>query len=489
MNVVIVESPAKAKTITKYLGKGYEVYASYGHVRDLPAKDGSVDPDADFVMLWDVDAQSSKRLAEIAKAAKGAEKIILATDPDREGEAISWHVLEVLKAKKVLGTKPVARVVFNAITKAAVQEAMRNPREIDAALVDAYLARRALDYLVGFNLSPVLWRKLPGARSAGRVQSVATRIIVEREEEIRAFVPQEYWLIDALLETTEGKTFTAKFYGDVKTKNKIELKNEEDAMNVVDKITGKPFKVLSVKKAVKQKNPAPPFETSTLQQEAAHKLNFQSAKTMKVAQELYEGVNIGPELGGAQGLISYMRTDSLHISAEASAAAKELIGTKYGEKYVPANPRVYKSKAGAQDAHEAIRPANPNLEPEMIQKFLSADQYKLYKLIWSRFIASQMASAELDTVNVDIVCEDYLFRASGYTIKFQGYMAVYESSEPDDDSTPKTALPNIKDGEILKAKSITPSQHFTEPPPRYTEATLIKFLKEEGIGRPSTYTP
>lgn len=489
-NLVIVESPAKASTIKSYLGSSYKVMASKGHVRDLPKSTLGVDIENNFTPKYINIRGKAPLINDLKKEAKNADKIFLATDPDREGEAISWHLATALN----IPVDETKRVTFNEITKTAIKSAIKQARNIDMDLVNSQQARRILDRIVGYKLSPFLWQNVKNGLSAGRVQSVATRIIVEREEEIRAFIPREYWTIDTLLETSEGKSFTASFFGNAKTKKKAELKTESESIKIVDKVKNLPFTVLSVKKSVKQKNPAPPFITSTLQQEASYKLGFQSQRTMRVAQELYEGVNIGSENGGVQGLITYMRTDSTRVSSEAVSAAKAIITDKYGADYYPAKPRVFKSKSTSQDAHEAIRPANVALEPDMIKSFLSSDQYKLYKLIWNRFIACQMASALLDTVSADIVSDDYLFRASGYTIKFQGYMAVYEEySDPKkdkaEDTLLKSKLPDIKEGDILKLLKITPLQHFTEPPPRFTEASLVKFLEEKGIGRPSTYSP
>jgi DNA topoisomerase I, bacterial len=485
-NLVIVESPSKANTIKAYLGANYKVMASVGHVRDLPKSTLGVDIENNFTPKYINIRGKAPLINDLKKEAKHADKIYLATDPDREGEAISWHLATALN----IPVEQTKRITFNEITKTAVKNAIKEPRIIDMDLVNSQQARRILDRIVGYKLSPFLWQNVKSGLSAGRVQSVATRIIVEREEAIRKFVPQEYWTIDTLLETPKGKSFTAKFFGDAKTKKKIDLKTEGDSKKIIAAVKNSPFNVVSVNKSVKNKNPAPPFITSTLQQEAAQKLGFQIQRTMKIAQELYEGVNIGSENGGTQGLITYMRTDSTRVAAEAVSAAKSFINEKYGENYYPDKPHVFKSKGDAQDAHEAVRPANPSLEPDKIKSHLSADQYKLYKLIWSRFIASQMASAQLDTMTVDIESAGYLFRASGYTIKFQGYMAVYEESVDsgkNDDEPSKTKLPDIKEKDILKLLKITPAQHFTEPPPRFTEATLVNFFKDKGIGRPSTY--
>jgi DNA topoisomerase-1 len=477
MNVVIVESPAKAKTITKYLGKGYEVYASYGHVRDLPAKDGSVDPDHDFAMLWDVDSKSAKRLADIAKAVKDADRIILATDPDREGEAISWHVLEVLKAKKVLGAKPVQRVVFNAITKAAILEAMQNPREIDAALVDAYLARRALDYLVGFNLSPVLWRKLPGARSAGRVQSVALRLVCDRELEIEKFVSREYWSIAAHLRTAAGASFIARLVGADGTKiSRLDIGKGAEAEAFKAALDAAKFSVASIEAKPAKRHPPPPFTTSTLQQEASRKLGFAPARTMQLAQRLYEGAEIG---GETVGLITYMRTDGVDLAPEAIKSARSVIGKEFGANYVPKVPRKYVVKAkNAQEAHEAIRPTDLTRLPKHVGASLDPDQKRLYELIWTRTIASQMESAELERTTVDIAAlveqRRLDLRATGQVIRFDGFLKLYQEGRDDEDEEDGGRLPEMREGESLGKDKIEASQHFTEPPPRFTEATLVK---------------
>jgi len=490
MNVVIVESPAKAKTITKYLGKGYEVYASYGHVRDLPAKDGSVDPDHDFAMLWDVDSKSAKRLADIAKAVKDADRIILATDPDREGEAISWHVLEVLKAKKVLGAKPVQRVVFNAITKAAILEAMQHPREIDAALVDAYLARRALDYLVGFNLSPVLWRKLPGARSAGRVQSVALRLVCDRELEIEKFVSREYWSIAAHLRTAAGAPFIARLVEADGTKiSRLDIGKGAEAEAFKAALDAAKFSVASIEAKPAKRHPPPPFTTSTLQQEASRKLGFAPARTMQLAQRLYEGAEIG---GETVGLITYMRTDGVDLAPEAIKSARSVIGKEFGANYVPKVPRKYVVKAkNAQEAHEAIRPTDLTRLPKHVGASLDPDQKRLYELIWTRTIASQMESAELERTTVDIAAlveqRRLDLRATGQVIRFDGFLKLYQEGRDDEDEEDGGRLPEMREGESLGKDRIEASQHFTEPPPRFTEATLVKRMEELGIGRPSTY--
>ncbi|WP_303719013.1 type I DNA topoisomerase [Brevundimonas naejangsanensis] len=488
MNLVIVESPAKAKTINKYLGSDYKVLASYGHVRDLPSKDGSVLPDDDFAMHWEVDAKASKRLSEIAEAAKAADRVILATDPDREGEAISWHVLEILNKKKALKDTDVQRVTFNAITKSAVLEAMANPRQLDMELVDAYLARRALDYLVGFNLSPVLWRKLPGARSAGRVQSVALRIVVDREMEIERFKAQEYWSIEADL-IADSPPFTARLVKhEGKRVQRLDIVSEAMAMAAREAVHSGDFTIRSVEKKPAKRSPAPPFTTSTLQQEAARKLGFTAQRTMQAAQKLYEGVD------DTGGLITYMRTDGVYVTPEGIAQAREAIGQRFGPAYVPAEPRYYKTKAkNAQEAHEAIRPTNILRSPDTLR--LDSDLQRLYELIWKRMIASQMESARLDRTTVEIETPDGQtgLRATGQVVVFDGFIAAYEEgrdekqkgAEEDEDEGGR--LPALKEGAKAKVEAIRTDQHFTEPPPRFSEATLVKKLEELGIGRPSTY--
>jgi DNA topoisomerase-1 len=491
MNLVVVESPAKAKTINKYLGRDYEVVASFGHVRDLPAKSGSVDPDADFRMLWEVDPKAQKRLNDIARAVKGADKLILATDPDREGEAISWHVLQVLKEKKALTGQTVERVVFNAITKQAVTEAMAHPRVIDQALVDAYLARRALDYLVGFTLSPVLWRKLPGARSAGRVQSVALRLVCDRELEIEKFVRQEYWSLVATLATPREETFEARLVGaDGKKLQRLDIGSGAEAEAFKSALETAAFTVASVEAKPVKRNPYAPFTTSTLQQEASRKFGFAPAHTMRVAQRLYEGTEIG---GEAVGLITYMRTDGVQIADEAITATRGVIEQDYGRNYVPSAPRRYETKAkNAQEAHEAIRPTDLTRRPRDTKSFLDADQAKLYELIWLRTVASQMESAELERTTVDInakVASRLLdLRATGTVVKFDGFLALYqEGRDEDPDDEEARRLPQMSEGERLAKRSIAADQHSTEPPPRYSEASLVKRMEELGIGRPSTY--
>ena len=490
MNIVIVESPAKAKTVNKYLGAGYRVFASYGHVRDLPSKNGSVLPDKDFEMHWDVEPKAAKRLDEIAKAVKGASKLILATDPDREGEAISWHVLQVLDRKKALAGIPVERVVFNAVTKEAVLDAMRHPRAIDGPLVSAYLARRALDYLVGFTLSPVLWRKLPGARSAGRVQSVALRLVCDRELEIERFKAQEYWSILADLATAKNETFQARLVAaDGKKLDKFDIPDQATAERLKSALEGGRYKVGNVESKAQRRNPAAPFTTSTLQQEASRKLGFSPRHTMQLAQRLYEGVEMGGEV---EGLITYMRTDGVQIVPEAVSVVRRLVTKRYGDRYVPASPRQYEAKAkNAQEAHEAIRPTDFSKEPDKVARYLEDDAARLYKLIWQRTLASQASSAEIErtTAEIDVTGKDgkpYGVRATGSVIRFDGFLKIYEEGI-DDAVGDDGALPALARGDALDPRNIEAKQHFTEPPPRYSEATLIKKMEELGIGRPSTY--
>ena len=485
VNLVIMESPTKASTVKSYLGSSYKVVASKGHIRDLPKSTLGIDVDNNFEAHYINIRGKGDLIKELKKEVKNADRIYLATDPDREGEAIAWHLITAL----AIPPEKANRVTFNSVTKAVVKEGIKHPRQIDMDIVNAQQARRILDRIVGYKLSPFLWKTVKSGLSAGRVQSVSTKIIVDRENEIRAFVPEEYWTIEAVLLTKDGKKVKTKLYGLASDGNKLSIGNEEEAKKVFDAVNGKDFAVSDIKLGKKLKNPSPPFTTSTLQQEASRKLNYQSQRTMKIAQELYEGMNLGSEFGGVQGLITYMRTDSMRISDEARDAAKTFITEKYGEEYYPKTPRVYKSKGNnVQDAHEAIRPSNLNLEPAAIKKALTTEQYKLYKLIWDRFIASQMQSAELSTVQTDFNCEGYIFRTSGYTVKFPGYMALYEESTDDkntDDENVK--LPEMKVGDILASESVTPVQHFTEPPARYNDATLVKYLEEKGIGRPSTY--
>lgn len=485
MTVVIVESPAKAKTINKYLGKDFTVLASFGHVRDLPSKDGSVKPDDDFAMTWEVDAKASKRLSDIAEAVKSADRVILATDPDREGEAISWHVLEVLSKKKVLKEKVVERVTFNAITQASVLAAMAAPRQLDMELVEAYLARRALDYLVGFTLSPVLWRKLPGARSAGRVQSVALKLVVDREIEIEAFKSQEYWSIEAQI-TAESPPFSARLV-ELKGKklDRLGINSETAALEAQALIESGTFTVADVDKKPAKRTPPPPFTTSTLQQEAARKLGFSATRTMQTAQRLYEGVDIG---GETVGLITYMRTDGVSVTPEAITELRKTIGDRFGASYVPSEPRFYKAKAkNAQEAHEAIRPTSMKYRPETLR--LEGDQARLYELIYKRTLASQMEAARVEKTIIELKSEDKQtgLRATGQVITFDGYLAVYEEGRDDEGDDEGGRLPSVFAGAKADIHTVTPTQHFTEPPARFSEATLVKKLEELGIGRPSTY--
>jgi DNA topoisomerase-1 len=483
MKLVVVESPAKAKTINKYLGKDYEVLASYGHVRDLPAKDGSVLPDQDFEMSWEVDSASRKRLSDIGNALKDADELILATDPDREGEAISWHVLDVLRQKKLIKDKPVSRVVFNAITKAAITEAMRHPRDIDTPLVDAYLARRALDYLVGFTLSPILWRKLPGSRSAGRVQSVALRLVCDREAEIEKFRPVEYWSVLAKL-IEKGRIFEARLYSvDGKVTDKLDVKSAEDAGQLKAAIEAGRFEVRSVEKKPTRRNPYAPFTTSSLQQDASSRLGFSPSRTMQLAQRLYE-----------DGVITYMRTDGIDMAPEAISAARSAIEKEFGASYLPPTPRIYQNKAkNAQEAHEAIRPTDMFRHPETIG---DPDQRKLYGLIWRRTLASQMRPAEIERTTADIAVNapgrDIQLRAVGSVVTFAGFLAVYgvsarEDRDENDQEDDDRELPALSVGDRPTLDEAVIEQHFTQPPPRYTEASLIKKMEELGIGRPSTY--
>jgi DNA topoisomerase-1 len=489
MDVVVVESPAKAKTINKYLGRGFTVLASYGHVRDLPAKDGSVAPDAGFKMQWEVDEKGDKSVAAIAKALKGAEHLYLATDPDREGEAISWHVQEMLDERKALKGVDVKRVVFHEITKDAVLDAIKNPRGLNKELIEAYLARRALDYLVGFTLSPVLWRKLPGSRSAGRVQSVALRLICEREAEIEVFKPQEYWSVYAQLATADGTPVKARLtHLNGEKLDKFSLGDEAAARAAVDAISRGQYRVASIERKTVKRNPYPPFTTSTLQQEAARKLGFSASRTMRTAQRLYEGIDIE---GDTVGLITYMRTDSVNLSQESIRATRALIGKSYGDRYVPEKPNVYRSTAkNAQEAHEAIRPTDVGRLPEKIGKALDEDGRRLYELIWKRTVASAMESASLEQVAVDIGNREgsIVLRATGSIVRFDGFLRLYQEDIDDpDDENGEMILPALNEGQDLALGTVTPEQHFTKPPPRYSEASLVKRLEELGIGRPSTY--
>ena len=480
-NLVIVESPAKAKTIGKYLGPDFQVKASMGHVRDLPKSKLGVDVTTFEPDYQDIKAKADT-IADLRKAAKASEKVYLATDPDREGEAISWHLQSVLGVPE----EKTCRVTFNEITRKVVQDSIAHPRQIDQNLVDAQQARRVLDRIVGYQLSPLLWKKIRRGLSAGRVQSVATRLVVEREEEINAFQPKEYWSLTADLSRIAPNLggFKAEFYGKGK---KMELGSQEETERVAQAVRGGQFRVASVKRQDKSRNPAPPFITSTLQQEASRKLNMAPRRTMSIAQQLYEGVDIEGE--GTVGLITYMRTDSLRLSEEALAAAKTFIVGRYGAQYHPGKARHFKAKGNAQDAHEAIRPSDVNLTPEQVKKDLTSEQYRLYKLIWSRFLACQMSAAVYDSVSIEVESTGYQFRANHSSVKFNGFTAVYEESRDEDEEEPQSPLPDLKEGEELKLNELTPAQHFTQPPARYTEATLIRALEERGIGRPSTYAP
>ncbi len=493
--LVIVESPAKAKTIEKYLGGGYTVLASYGHVRDLPPKNGSVLPDDDFRMAWELGERAAKPFSAIEKALKKADTLYLATDPDREGEAISWHVQEMLQDRKLLAGKTVRRVTFNEITKTAIKEAFTHARDVDQDLVDAYLARRALDYLVGFTLSPVLWRKLPGSRSAGRVQSVALRLICERESEIEKFRADEYWTIAAKLHTPDGVPFFARLTHLSGNKlDKLDIPNEDSARHAVDRINAKKLRVTKIEKKQVRRNPYPPFITSSLQMEASRKLGFGAATTMRLAQQLYEGIDYN---GETVGLITYMRTDGITLSGEAIGQTRATIEAIYGKKYVPDSPRAYKSKAkNAQEAHEAIRPTDMSRKPWDVAKQLSDDRLaKLYDLIWKRTMACQMESAILDQVAADLSdgTDDVILRANGSTIQFDGFLKLYSEDrddkpkDDDDDDEKERRLPPLNQDDPVKTVDVTPDQHFTEPPPRYSEASLVKRMEELGIGRPSTY--
>ena len=490
-NLVIVESPAKAKTINKYLGPDYEVLASYGHVRDLPPKDGSVRPDEDFAMSWQLGERSAKPVNEIKRALKKSKTLYLATDPDREGEAISWHVQQMLHEEGLIEGRTVKRVTFNEITKKAVQDAFANARELDMPLVDAYLARRALDYLVGFNLSPVLWRKLPGSRSAGRVQSVALRLICEREAEIEKFRAEEYWSIETKLHNAEGVPFMARLTHLAGNKlDKMDIKSQAMAESAVARIQNKKLVVQKVEKKQLRRNPYAPFITSSLQIEASRKLRISASQTMRLAQKLYEGIELD---GETVGLITYMRTDGTTLSEEAVKQSRDLIKSKYGDKYLPDAPRLYKSKAkNAQEAHEAIRPTDLSRLPEDVRRYVDSDMAALYDLIWKRTMASQMENAVLDQVSADISdgTDDAVLRATGSTIAFDGFLTLYKEEEEDQESVEsedERRLPVLKEGDKTKLIEVTPNQHFTQPPPRFSEATLVKRLEELGIGRPSTY--
>ena len=494
MNLVIVESPAKAKTINKYLGEDYIVLASYGHVRDLPSKNGSVDTENNFKMTWEIDPGSKKPLKEIYDAAKDAKKIILATDPDREGEAIAWHVKNILDDKKLLKDKKVERVVFNEITKKAVKNGIDNPREINTELVDAYMARRALDYLVGFNISPILWTKLPGSKSAGRVQSVALKLIVERENEIELFKPQEYWSIQSLFKNKDTKDLNSKIILFKSEKvDKFYFKNEEQTKSAVDEIKKHDYQITQIEKKPYKRNPYAPFTTSTMQQEASKKLGFGASRTMQVAQRLYQGFEID---GETVGLITYMRTDGTQISNEALETCRNYISQKLGKDYLPDQPRNYSGKKAknAQEAHEAIRPTDINRDPSSLKSILDRDQMRLYELIWNRTVSSQMESAEFERTSIDICNNDksIIFRANGSIQKFDGYLKLYqetkeEDEKKEDNEDDENILPDVNNGDALTINKILDEQHFTNPPPRYSEASLVKKLEELGIGRPSTY--
>lgn len=480
-DLVIVESPAKAKTIEKYLGGDYKVTASMGHLRDLPKSKMGVDIENGFEPQYIPVRDKKELIAQLKKDAKSAGTVYLATDPDREGEAISWHLKELLG----LPDEKAKRVTFNEITKKVVTESIKAPRAIDQDLVDAQQARRILDRIVGYKLSPLLWRKIKTGLSAGRVQSVATRMVVDREEEIKAFQSEEYWLLDANLSRDGGGSFTARFHG--KGDKKQELHSEAEVNAVMDAVKAAPFTVAAVKRSEKQRSPAPPFITSTLQQEASRRLSMTPRRTMSIAQQLYEGVEISGQ--GSIGLITYMRTDSLRLSDEALNAARDFIVNRYGERFYPGQPRRFKTKAGAQDAHEAIRPTDVNLSPEVVRGDLTQEQYRLYRLIWGRFTACQMANAVYDNVSVDVRSADYVFRANYSELKFPGYTAVYEESKDEESAELANPLPSLGEGEKLKLEKLLPDQQFTQPPARYTEATLIRAMEEKGIGRPSTYAP
>ena len=480
-DLVIVESPAKAKTIEKYLGSGYKVTASMGHLRDLPKSKMGVDIDNGFEPQYIPVRDKAELIQELKKQAKAAKTVYLATDPDREGEAISWHLKELLE----LPDEKARRVTFNEITRKVVTESIQHPRGIDQDLVDAQQARRILDRIVGYSLSPLLWRKVKRGLSAGRVQSVAARMVVDREEEIQSFVKEEYWLLDAALSRADGGSFTARFFG--RGEKKQELHTRQDVDAVIAAVKDAPFTVGSVKRGEKQRSPAPPFITSTLQQEASRRLSMTPRRTMSIAQQLYEGVEIAGQ--GSVGLITYMRTDSLRLSEEALSAARSHIAQHYGQDFLPPQPRRYKTKAGAQDAHEAIRPTDVNLTPELVRKDLTQEQYRLYRLIWGRFTASQMANAVYDSVSVDVLSAGYTFRANYSELKFPGYTAVYEEARDEESDEISNPLPSLREGEELSLQKMLPDQQFTQPPARYTEATLIRAMEEKGIGRPSTYAP
>ncbi|MBT5051332.1 MAG: type I DNA topoisomerase [Rhodospirillaceae bacterium] len=491
MDVVVVESPAKAKTINKYLGSGYTVLASYGHVRDLPPKNGSVDPEHDFDMIWQIGERSEQHINAIAQAAKGADHLYLATDPDREGEAISWHVREELEQRNVLEGVDVQRIVFHEVTKDAILEALQQPRALDDGLIEAYLARRALDYLVGFTLSPILWRKLPGSRSAGRVQSVALRLICERESEIEAFIPREYWSIEADFGTAGGATLNTRLtHLNGEKLDRYSLGSEADAKAAADAVTAGSFRVQKIERKAVARNPQPPFTTSTLQQEASRKLGFGAVRTMRAAQKLYEGIDLG---GETVGLITYMRTDSVSIAQEAVTGGRALIGSMFGANYVPDAPNTYRNKSkNAQEAHEAIRPTDVSRLPKDIASHLDDDGRRLYELIWKRTVASQMKSAALEQVAIDVATPDNstILRATGQIVLFDGFLKLYQEDRDDPaegDTEGDKILPKVAENESLNNGPVKPEQHFTKPPPRYTEASLVRKMEELGIGRPSTY--
>lgn len=481
-NLVIVESPAKAKTIEKYLGTDYKVVASMGHLRDLPKSTLGIDIENDFEPKYIPVKDHKEVIDNLKKLSKGSKMVYLATDPDREGEAISWHLKELLN----LSDDKARRVTFNEITKKVVKESIENPRDIDLDLVDAQQARRLLDRLVGYKLSPLLWKKIKSGLSAGRVQSVATRMVVDRENEINSFNREEYWLLDAMLNCEQDNaSFTARFFG--KGDKKLELKSEAEVNEVIAATQDEPFTIKNVKRGEKHRSPSPPFITSTLQQEASRRLSMTPRRTMSIAQQLYEGVDI--EGQGTVGLITYMRTDSLRLSDEALSAARDFIIERYGKEYYHGSPRVYKTKSGAQDAHEAIRPTNIRLTPEVVRKDLTQEQYRLYRLIWGRFTACQMANSVYDNVVVDVESNDYIFRSNYSEMKFAGYTAVYEESKDEESDELRSKLPNLTNGERVYLEKMVPEQQFTQPPARYTEATLIRAMEEKGIGRPSTYAP
>ena len=491
MKVVVVESPSKAKTINKYLGSEYTVLASFGHVRDLPSKNGSVDPENNFAMLWETESRSTKHINDIAAALKGADTLYLATDPDREGEAISWHIREVLEKKKKLKGINVQRIVFHEITKKAVQNSLMAPRDLDQGLIDAYLARRALDYLVGFTLSPILWTRLPGCRSAGRVQSVALRLVADRETEIDAFKAEEYWSLTATFSKENNKTLGARLtHVNGEKLEKFSLQKDSQALPLKEEAEQQSYSVIKIEKKKAKRNPAAPFITSTLQQEASRKLRFSARKTMQLAQRLYEGIQIG---GETVGLITYMRTDSVTVSTEAISGARDHIQKIYGDSYLPKSPRLFKSKTkNAQEAHEAIRPTSVTRHPADLKALLDKDQFALYDLVWKRFLASQMETMILDQVAVDIESHNkkFIFRANGSTIAFDGFLRVYVEGRDEEDGVgddDEKLLPPLSDKEILSPEEVLANQHFTQPPPRYSEASLVKKLEELGIGRPSTY--